>query len=98
MITGGNVADCTAGAALTDRLPRRDVVNAEKGYDADDLRTQIRNLGAPANIPPKANRKEKPCSSPFLYKDRNSIERKFCRLTLDRNALRPIRDKFPRCR
>jgi transposase len=38
MITGGNVADCTARAALLDQLPDCDVVHADKGYDANALR------------------------------------------------------------
>ena len=80
MITGGNVADGIAGAALLDRLPGCDVVNGDKGYDTDALREQIRARGALANIPPKANRTEKLCFSPFLYRDRNAIERMFCRL------------------
>ena len=80
MITGGNVADCTAGAELIDRLPKCDVLNADKGYDSDAPRAQIRNRGALAIIPPEANRKERLCFSPFLYKYRNAIERMFCRL------------------
>ena len=32
------------------------------------------------NIPPKANRRWKNCFSPFLYRDRNAIERMFGRL------------------
>ena len=80
LITGGNVADCTAAATLLDGLPDCDVVNGDKGYDSDALREQIRERGALANIPPKANRKEKPCFSPFLYRDRNAVERMFCRL------------------
>ena len=36
--------------------------------------------GAFANIPPKANRKWKPSFSPFLYRNRDAIERMFCRL------------------
>jgi transposase len=56
------------------------VVNGDKGYDSDALRSQIRERGALANIPPKANRKEKTSFSPFLYRDRNAIERMFCRL------------------
>ncbi len=47
------------------------------------------------NIPPKANRRWKNCFSPFLYRNRNAIERMFCRLKdfrrvatrYDRNAL-----------
>jgi transposase len=80
MITGGNVADCTAGEALLERLPDCDVVNGDKGYDGNSFRSKVRSRGALANIPPKANRKEKLCFSPFLYRDRNAIERMFCRL------------------
>ncbi len=32
------------------------------------------------NIPPKANRRWKNCFSPVLHRDRNAIERMFCRL------------------
>jgi len=59
LITGGNVSDCTAAASLLDRLPDCAVVNGDKGYDSDALREQIRERGALANIPPKANRKQK---------------------------------------
>ena len=49
------------------------------------------------NIPPKADRKWKNCVSPFLYRNRNAIERMLCRLKdfqristrYDRNAARP---------
>ncbi len=95
MITSGNVADCTAGAALLDRMPDCDVVNADKGYDANPLRQKIQEHGALANIRPKANRKWKNCFSPFLYRSRNAIERMFGRLKdfrriatrYDRNAV-----------
>ena len=80
MLTGGNVAECTAGAALLERLPACDVLHADKGYDSNAIRVQVRDRGAFANIPPKANRKWKNCFSPFLYKNRNAIERMFCRL------------------
>jgi transposase len=33
-----------------------------------------------SNIPSKANRKWKNCFSPSLYRNRNAIERMFCRL------------------
>lgn len=32
------------------------------------------------NVPPKTNRSWKPGFSPFLYRNRNAIERMFCRL------------------
>jgi transposase len=43
-------------------------------------RIRVRQRGAFANIPPKANRKWKNCVSPYLYRDRNAVERMFCRL------------------
>ena len=36
--------------------------------------------GVMPNIPPKANRRCKNCFSPVLYRNRNAIERMFCRL------------------
>ena len=53
---------------------------ADKAYDADRIRASLHGKGAFANIPPKANRIWKNCFSPYLYRDRNAIERMFCRL------------------
>lgn len=50
---------------------------ADKGYDANVLRTAVTERKAWANIPPKANRKDPICFSPFLYKARNLVERFF---------------------
>lgn len=80
LLTGGNVADCTAGALLLENLPACRILHADKGYDSDAIRRQIEATGAAPNIPPKANRRWKPCFSPVLYRDRNAIERMFCRL------------------
>jgi transposase len=80
VLTGGQVADCTADAALWRRLPACDVLHGDKGYDANAIRRQIEARGALANIPPKVDRKWKRCFSPFLYRNRNAIERMFCRL------------------
>jgi hypothetical protein len=38
MLTGGQVADCAAGALLLERLPDCDIPHADQGYDADALR------------------------------------------------------------
>ena len=94
-LTGGQVADCTAGAILIEQLPKCAILHADKGYDANALRRQIEERGAMPNIPPKVNRKWKNCFSPFLYRARNAIERMFCRLKdfrrvatrYDRNAV-----------
>lgn len=41
MLTGGQIADCTAGAMLLEQLPERDILHADKGYDANALRRQV---------------------------------------------------------
>ncbi|KQT80161.1 transposase [Methylobacterium sp. Leaf465] len=53
---------------------------ADKGYDSDAIHRQIEVTGAAPNIPPKSNRRWKPCFSPVLYKERNAIKRMFGRL------------------
>ena len=80
MLTGGQIADCTAGAALIEKLPACEILHADKGYDSNAIREQVQAHGAMPNIPPKINRKWKTCFSPFLYRNRNAIERMFCRL------------------
>ena len=95
MLTGGNVADCTAGELLLAHLPPCEILHGDKGYDSNALRRQVEATGAMPNIPPKANRRWKNCFSPFLYRNRNAIERTFCRLKdfrrvatrYDRNAV-----------
>lgn len=80
MLTGGQVADCTAGALLLEQMPRSSILHGDKGYDSNAIRRQVEERGAMPNIPPKANRKWKNCFSPFLYRNRNAIERMFARL------------------
>ena len=45
--------------------------------DADWIRALARQKGAWANMPPKRNRKDPTCFSPYLYRARNLIERFF---------------------
>ncbi len=80
MLTGGQVADCTAGAALNARLPDCQILHADKGYDANAIRRSVEERGVMPNIPPKVNAKWNNCLSPFLYRNRNAIEPMFCRL------------------
>ena len=48
---------------------------ADKGYEANELRTAVAERKAWANIPPKSNRKDPICYSKHLYKARNLVER-----------------------
>jgi transposase len=61
-------------------MPASSILHADKGYDSDAIRRQVEHKGAMPNIPPKTNRRWKNCFSPFLYRNRNAIERMFGRL------------------
>jgi transposase len=56
------------------------------------VRRKIESMGVAPNIPPKANRRWKSCFSPYLYRDRNAIERMFGRL----KDLRRIATRYDR--
>ncbi len=61
-------------------LPDDAMVLADKAYDANAIRELIDDQGAWANIPPKSNRKDPICFSPYLYRARNLVERFFCKI------------------
>jgi transposase len=58
-------------------LRPRTMLLADRGYDADWIRAFVAQQGAWANIPPKQNRKDPICFSPYLYRARNLVERFF---------------------
>ena len=74
ILTGGQVADVTQGAALVAGIKAEHVI-ADKGYDSKELVGEIEASGAKAVIPPRSNRKEKRKYDKHLYKDRNLVER-----------------------
>jgi transposase len=80
LLTGGNVADCTAGHDLLKQLPDARILHADKGYDSNAIRQQVEADGTMPNIPPKLNRRWKGTFSRVVYRARNAIERMFCRL------------------
>jgi transposase len=53
---------------------------ADRGYDAHWIRELAMKKGAWANIPPKSNRSDPICFSPYLYRARNRVERFFNRI------------------
>ena len=53
---------------------------ADRGYDADWIRELAMKKGAWANIPPRRNRSDPICFSPYLYRARNHVERFFNRI------------------
>ena len=79
-MTAGQAHDGQIADTLLDHLGPRTIVLADKAYDADRIRDLIQEQGATPNIPPKSNRRWKPCFSKRLYRERNLIERFFSKL------------------
>jgi len=52
---------------------------ADKGYDSNDLRQWLTERGTKPVIPPKRHRRVKLDCDTNIYKQRNVIERMFCR-------------------
>jgi len=73
-LTGGQAHDNRLCSVLLRYLPRRARLLADRGYDADWIRAFVTERGAWANIPPKRNRKDPICFSPYLYRDRSVVE------------------------
>lgn len=79
ILTGGEVHDSVcADDLLGDK--NADFVVADKAYDRSKILEKIEQMQAVAVIPPKSNRKEQRHYDKHYYKDRNLIERFFCRL------------------
>ena len=76
-LTPGEAHDNRLAAKLLSRLRSGSMLLADRGYDADWIRMLVHQRGAWANIPPKRNRKEALCFSPYLYRARNLVERFF---------------------
>jgi transposase len=76
-LSTGEAHDNRLCSALLSGLKPGTMLLADRGYDADWIRTFVRERGAWANIPPKRNRKGPICFSPHLYGARNLVERFF---------------------
>jgi transposase len=99
-LTAGEAHDSWLARTLLSRLKSGTILLANRGYDADWIRALVRHHGAWANIPPKRNRTETLCFSPYLYRARNLVERFFNKIKHCRrgNALRQARGQLPRIR
>lgn len=80
MLSAGNVADITVAPALLARGPRLRRLLADKGYDADALRRELRQCGTVPIIPGRSNRKKPIRYDKARYRERHLIENAFCRL------------------
>jgi transposase len=75
------------------RLTGARYVLADKGYDADALRQQLRDSGIVPVIPGRINRKRKVSYDKGRYKESRRIENAFC-LTKDLRRVAKQHDKL----
>jgi transposase len=80
LLTGAQIADISVAEPLVAALPASRSLLADKGYDADRLRARLAERGTAAVIPSKSNRKQPLALDSAAYRNRNLIERMFCRL------------------
>lgn len=76
-LTAGEAHDNRLAGKLLSRLKSGTMLLADRGYDADWIRDLAAKRGVWANIPPRCNRIEPICFSPYLYRARNLVERFF---------------------
>jgi transposase len=80
-ITGGEVHDAKAAPEIISRIGKAENFIADKGYDSDGIREQVRALGIVPIIPRRSNSvKPNPEFDKSLYKARHLVENLFARL------------------
>lgn len=95
-LSAGEAADCKAYPVLIE-LPERapDALLADKGYDTNPIRDDLKRRGIRAVIPPRSNRIVAIRWNKRHYKQRNRIERTFGHLKINR-AVATRYDKLAR--
>ena len=80
LISPGQASDVCAVPQLLQGLPTPTTVVADRGYDSNAVLDLIARSGAQPNIPSCSRRLKKRTVDPAIYRQRNLIERFFCRL------------------
>jgi transposase len=80
LLTPGQASDIATAPDVLALATAMAALLADKAYDGDELRADIAARGAIAVIPNKSNRKNPFPFDPKAYRDRNVVERMFCRL------------------
>ena len=79
-MTPGNIADISAAPHVLAKIPAPRRLIADKAYGAKSLRDWLTERCGTAVIPPNPTRKHPARYDAKLYRQRNLIERMFCRL------------------
>jgi transposase len=80
VLSAGQASDKAAVAALIDGLPPARALVADRGYDAQAIIDMVRLSGGEAHIPTCRDRRVQRSVDHALYRQRNLIERFFCKL------------------
>jgi len=80
LLSAGNINDITMAAALVSAAGPIPKLLADRAYDANHLRQLLAQIGAEAVIPSTTSRKMPIPHDVLAYKDRNRVERMWCRL------------------
>lgn len=92
-LTGGQIHDACEAEALIETIPEGATLLGDKGYDSNAIREQAAARNVWANIPNRSNRKQRFGFSPWLYRQRNLVERFFNRI----KQFRGIATRYDRC-
>ena len=76
----GQAHDAPVAQTLLADLAPRAILIADRAYDTNTIRDLADKCGAWANIPPRVTRKDAFAFSPWVYRQRNLVERFFNRL------------------
>ena len=79
VLSAGNASDYSFAHVLLNGQDAKYVI-ADKGYDSNEIVDKIKEMGAGVVIPPRSHRNNPREYDQRLYKERNAIERMFCRL------------------
>lgn len=79
-LSAGQASDKAAVEALIDGLPPAPALVADRGYDAKAVIELVRSRGGQAHIPTQRDRKVQRSVDPAIYRQRNVVERYFCKL------------------
>lgn len=80
LISPGQASDMAAVPELLAGLPKAANVIADRGYDSNAVLDLIARSGAQASIPSCSRRILRRSIDPAIYRQRNQVERFFCRL------------------
>lgn len=92
-LTAGNVSDYIGARALMSSLPKAKWLLADRGYDADWFRNELKDMEIEPCIPARKSRKQIIPHDKIRYKARHKIENMFGKL----KDWRRIAMRYDRC-